>query len=93
MNAADSPSFDDVCQAIVDHVLSHFVSSYDRETLPRDQSLVELGVIDSYGVVELVAFLEDTWSVTVADEEITREKMGSIDKMAALVVGKKRRGS
>lgn len=70
---------------IVLFVMTNFPSDYTAETLPHDQSLVELGVVDSFGVVELVAFLEDTWSIAIDDSEITRETMGSIDKMAALV--------
>jgi acyl carrier protein len=72
-------------EAIIDHVLSNYVCPYDRISLPLDQSLVELEVLDSYGVVELVFFLESHWSITIADSEITREKMGSINKITALV--------
>jgi acyl carrier protein len=70
---------------IVDYVISNFPSEYSDETLPLDQSLVELGVVDSFGVVELVTFLEENWSITIEDEDITRETMGSIIKMAALI--------
>jgi acyl carrier protein len=70
---------------IVLFVMTNFPSDYTAETLPQGQSLVELGVVDSFGVVELVAFLEGTWSIAIDDSEITRETMGSIDKMAALV--------
>jgi acyl carrier protein len=71
--------------AVVRFAVTNFPSDYTEETLPRDQSLVELGVVDSFGVVELVAFLEETWSIVIEDSDITRETMGSIDKMTSLV--------
>ncbi|MBF0582700.1 MAG: hypothetical protein HQL80_00550 [Magnetococcales bacterium] len=69
-------------------VLENFVSDYHPGTLPLDESLVELGILDSYGVVELVAFIEEKWSITILDAEITREKMGSVNKMSRLVLSK-----
>lgn len=75
-----------VSNTIVDFVLTNFITSFDRNNLPLDQSLVDLGVLDSYGVVELVSFLEDRWSIVIPDKDITREKMGSIDKIANLVL-------
>jgi acyl carrier protein len=77
-----------IAGVIVDYVLANYISEYTVETIPLDQSLVVLGVMDSYGVVELVSFLEDTWGIRIADAEITREKMGSITKMARLVCDK-----
>jgi len=73
---------------IVEYVLHNYVSSFTEQTMPLDESLVELGVIDSYGVVELISFLEETWSIAIADSEITKEKFGSINKMAKLVLQK-----
>lgn len=77
-----------ILDAIVSYVLVNHVSSYDAQTMPLDESLVELGVLDSYGVVELVDFLETNWSITIENAEITREKMGSINKMINLVIEK-----
>lgn len=72
-------------QAIVGYVVENHPSEYCSKTLPRDQSLLELGVLDSYGVVELIAFLETEWNIQIPDADITKEKMGSINKMAKLV--------
>ena len=74
--------------SIIEYIISNHVSPYDAKTIPLDQSLVELGVLDSYGVIELVSFLESNWSIKIADAEITREKLGSINKMAALIQSK-----
>ena len=83
-----NPMLQKISDAIIQYVLKNHVCSYDENTIPRNQSLVELGVLDSYGVIELVDFLEENWDIKILDDEITREKMGSIDKMAALVAEK-----
>ena len=65
--------------------MSHYPSRFDRETLPRDESLLELEVLDSAGVIEFVVFAEATWGIEISDDDITKERMGSLNKMAALV--------
>jgi len=57
----------------------------ERGELPLDESLYEIGVLDSFGVVETVDFIERHWSIRILDAEITVEKFGSLNKMARLV--------
>ena len=53
-----------------------------------NKSLYELGLLDSMGVIELVEFLENEFNIRIEDEEITYEKMGSINKMTELIISK-----
>ena len=71
--------------ALISYILTNYVCNFDHTTIPLDESLVELGVLDSYGIVELVDFIENTWSTNINNGEITREKMGSINKMVNLI--------
>jgi acyl carrier protein len=50
-----------------------------------DESLIETGFIDSTGVLELVAFLEDTFAITVADTDIVPENLDSLAAIARYV--------
>ena len=75
----------EITSALVDYILSQHPSKFTRETLPRDESLLELGVLDSAGVIEFIVFAETTWGIEISDEDITKERMGSLNKMAALV--------
>ena len=56
--------------------------------VPMNESLVELGYMDSFGVIDVVTYLENKWKVKIDDDEITKEKFGSITKMAILVAKK-----
>ena len=40
-------------------------------------------------MVELVSFIEKKFKITINDEEITKEKFGSINKMTNLIYSKK----
>lgn len=88
--AADlTPAETQIANRIAAYVMeSKAPPEYDIQTLPRDQSLIELGILDSFGVVELVEFLEETWSLTILDEDLTKERMGSIIKMSRMVAQK-----
>jgi acyl carrier protein len=79
------PDLTDITSALVDYILSQHPSKFTRDTLPRDESLLELEVLDSAGVIEFIVFAETTWGIEISDEDITRERMGSLNKMAALV--------
>jgi acyl carrier protein len=78
-----------VADAIAEWTVTNFGIAQPAAALPRDESLVELGYIDSYAVVELVEFLEKHWNIAILNEEITREKMGSLNRMAALILEKR----
>lgn len=51
--------------------------------LSDDDSLVENGIIDSTGVLMLVAFLEQTFAIQVEDDEIVPENLDSLNRLAA----------
>ena len=80
---------DSVRDTIVKFVLENFPTDFTAETLPLNVSLLEEGIIDSMGVMELVEFLEKTWSITIDESEITAEKMGGVVKMTRLVLEKR----
>jgi acyl carrier protein len=57
----------------------------EGETLPDDGSLLDRGVIDSTGVLELIGFLQDEFKIEVKDEEMLPENLDSISKLEAYV--------
>ena len=64
-----------------------FMVDFSSELSP-DQDLFEAGVIDSFGQVELVGFLERTFKVHFTDEELMSPKMASLSGMVDLVMSK-----
>jgi acyl carrier protein len=60
----------------------------DPSALADDASLLDRGIIDSTGVLEIIMFLEATFGLTVLDSEMVPENLDSIDSIAAYVAGK-----
>ncbi len=50
--------------------------------LKDDSSFLELGIIDSTGVLELVAFLESKYGIRVEDEELSPDNLDTISNVA-----------
>ena len=57
-------------------------------TVEADQSLVESGVIDSLGVLELVEFLDERYGLQIAEEELVPENLDSIARIVRFVSSK-----
>jgi acyl carrier protein len=61
--------------------LENFPLGGDMESLRSDASLLEAGVIDSTGVLELIGFLEETFGIAVPDEDLLPENFDSISNI------------
>ena len=75
----------EIVNTIIDYLKKGNPVYKDLPEITLDKSLVELGYMDSFGVIDMVTFLEGNYSITIKDDEITKEKFGSINKMAQLV--------
>jgi acyl carrier protein len=61
----------------------------DHDRLPGDEaSLLEEGIVDSTGVLELIEFLEDHFGIVVGESETVFDNLGSIGGLTRFVAGK-----
>ncbi len=51
----------------------------------EDDSFLEKGIIDSTGVLELVSFIEETFNITVEDEDLVPDNLDSINKLTSYI--------
>lgn len=65
-------------------VLANFYVA-DPAQLADGRSLLEQGIIDSTGVLEIISFVESTFGVAVEDEEMVPANLDSIDGIARFV--------
>lgn len=77
---------------VIDERLRNFIYSnflLDRSlVLSNSDSFLGRGVIDSMGVLELIAFLQETYGITVEDEELTPDNLDSFDNLTAYIARK-----
>jgi acyl carrier protein len=101
MGVCSSPRAGDESQSIGEHVdtqiraeLTEFiVTNYlfgDVTRAPRDDdALVEEGIIDSTGILELVEFLEFRFGIEVSEAETVPQNLGSICSLTEFVMSKR----
>ncbi len=69
-------------------VTENFLFGDDPESLLNDDSFLETGIIDSTGVLELVSFIEEKYSMEVDDDELIPENLDSIDRLINFIESK-----
>jgi acyl carrier protein len=57
----------------------------DDETFADDTSFLQTGLIDSVGIMELIAFLEGQFQIKIEDHELIPDNLDSIDRIAAFI--------
>lgn len=61
----------------------------DPGDLADDASLLDRGIIDSTGVLEIIIFIEDTFDIKVEDKEMLPDNLDSIERIANFVARKR----
>ncbi len=72
---------------IRDFIVQYFLYGED-DNFSDEVSFLEKGIIDSTGILELVAFAEDKFGIEVKDEELIPENFDSLGKLACYVAEK-----
>ena len=60
----------------------------NNENLEDNTSFLDEGIIDSTGILELVSYLEEEFSITVEDEDLVPENLDSINNVTAYLQSK-----
>jgi acyl carrier protein len=66
-------------------IAENFLYRDDTQGLGSGQSLLAAGLVDSTGVLELVAFLEERFSFRIPDSDMLPENLDSIAGLVAYV--------
>lgn len=75
-------------ETLRDYIAQNILFAPDGFAYNDDDSFLENGILDSTGVVEMVAFIEDHFKISVEDSEITPQNFDSIANLTAYVSGK-----
>lgn len=73
-------------QYLVETLLIEF--SDDASGVSEDANLFESGLIDSFGFVQLVAFLEKEFAIKISDDEVLSDALSSFAKIRTFVASK-----
>jgi acyl carrier protein len=79
-------------ESIRKFILERFPLARQRN-VSNQESLLESGILDSLGILEVVTFVEGEFQITVDDDELQPEHFSSIAAMSAYVGHKRIAGS
>lgn len=69
---------------VIEYVRDEYLEEDDEE-LDLDSPLISSGIVDSFSMVSLKAFLENKYSIKIPDERATPEAFDTVRKIAVLV--------
>ena len=78
----------DSISVVREFLLSHSSQSVDATELDRSRDLLEEGVIDSLGLMELVEFLRKHYALEFEPNEIIAQNFKTLATIGALIDGK-----
>lgn len=67
------------------YIMENYLFTDDDSALNNNDSFLSEGILDSTGIMEVIFFIEEEFSVAVADEEMIPENMDSIDNILAFI--------
>lgn len=80
-------------QQLRDYIVDTFLFGEGGDSFGDDDSLLERGILDSTGVLELVAYLNERFEIKAADDELVPENFDSVNRLSAFVQRKQRSGA
>ena len=86
MSSADAAQIE---RALREHVLARYVVGTTEDAFSSDEDLLASALVDSLGVLEIVSFVEDAFSVVVDDEDIVPDNFRSVRAMTRFVAAKR----
>lgn len=75
----------------IEHTRDFIVDNFlygDGDKLAHETSFMVEGIIDSTGILELITFLETTYQIKIADDEIIPENMDSLENIQKFLSSK-----
>lgn len=67
---------DQIKEQLLDFICRQFL--VDLEDIEVDKSLVDTGIIDSMGLIEITSFIEQNFNLKVNEEQMNRQNFGSV---------------
>lgn len=80
---------EEIQSKIKGYIRENFLYGGNENDLSNEDSFLEKGIIDSTGILELVAFVEETFHIKIWDQDLIPENLDSINNLCKFISGKK----
>ena len=75
---------EDIKEKLLTFITGNFM--VEREELDLEKSMIDEGIIDSFGLIEIAVFMEKHFGMEVSEEKMTRDNFGSVNKIVAFIL-------
>jgi len=79
---------DDISMTIGTYISAKILKQPGR-TLKPDEKLISSGLIDSFSLMDLALFVEDTYSVRIEDTELNSQTFDTLAQLTTLIQSRK----
>jgi len=69
-------------------IIDSFLPFAEENPFEDEDSFMEKGIINSTGMLELLQFIEETFEITVEDEEVIPDNLDSLNKLTSFIESK-----
>jgi len=73
----------EIQEKLIDFLCDQFF--VEKEDIELDQSMVDTGIIDSMGLIEIATFIKEQYGLDVKESQMTKENFGSVLKIVDFV--------
>ena len=69
--------------------LSNEILKQPDRVLAKDEALISSGLIDSFSLMDVALFIEDTFGVRIEDTELNADTFDNLDQLTSLIESRK----
>lgn len=76
-------------QIEIENDLTNFICDsffIDENDIQKDISLIEAGIIDSIGLIEMAAYITEKYRITIDENDINDDNFGSLNKIISYIL-------
>ncbi len=73
----------DILERLLEFITRNFM--VEREEIDLNKSMIDEGIIDSFGLVEIATFMENEFGMKIAENQMVRENFGSVNKIVGFI--------
>ena len=78
----------DVQSTLKEYIVTVFMHERNQSVLDSDTPLIEDGIIDSMGLMQLVHFIEDTFAIEIVEEDLDIDNFKTVNTLTAFINNK-----
>jgi acyl carrier protein len=83
---------EEIIASVKQFIIDNFMFGNESEMVANEDSFMENGIIDSTGILELIDFSEETYGISIKDNELIPENLDSLDNISGFILLKKAEG-